>query len=405
MVVVDFGGGLAGMRAHDPACVLDQASLERDRRGEEERVQDRAVESFADEWSGGDDQQWCAVGWCVESGEGVAAGRGAHAAAQHDRVERTLPELVSEPFDAGCPLGEQQAAPAAFQRGDHVIDDLGEAGVVGDEVAVDGRHAAGLRRVGVTEVAVGGVVHVEYGGRALGGLFKFELGRAVLAWWRGLGDGVADRTQLEGDQVIELVAAVRGGGEPEPAAGRDLLDGVLERRSGDVVALVHDDQPIAAGELLDVGLAGQCLQHRDIDHPTGFAATAAELAGRDTQQVADAGPPLVGQGLAVDKHASVEVAWVAIIAQAITVLPAPGGVTSTPRSWSRRSSTAPCCSRVSVAVNVNSHASSACRSSVTSRRLPACSTSEAIVSCRPRGRTNRRPEFRRSCAGTAACPR
>jgi hypothetical protein len=75
---------------------------------------------------------------------------------------------------------------------------------------------------------------------------------------------------------------------------------MLERRSGDVVALVHDDQPVATGELLDVGLAGQGLQHRDIDHPTGFASTATELASLDTQQVADAGPPLVGQGLAVD---------------------------------------------------------------------------------------------------------
>jgi hypothetical protein len=75
-----------------------------------------------------------------------------------------------------------------------------------------------------------------------------------------LGDGVPDRAQLEGYQVVELIAAVRGGGESEPAAGRDLLDGVLERGGGDVVALVDDDQPVAAGELLDVGLAGQGLQ-------------------------------------------------------------------------------------------------------------------------------------------------
>ena len=39
---------------------------------------------------------------------------------------------------------------------------------------------------------------------------------------------------------------------------------------------------------------------------------------------------------------SVEVAWRAIRAQAITVLPAPGGATSTPRSWSARSATARC---------------------------------------------------------------
>ena len=38
-----------------------------------------------------------------------------------------------------------------------------------------------------------------------------------------------DRSHLHGDQVVELVAAVRGGGEPEPAPCRDLLDRVLER--------------------------------------------------------------------------------------------------------------------------------------------------------------------------------
>jgi hypothetical protein len=29
---------------------------------------------------------------------------------------------------------------------------------------------------------------------------------------------------LHGDHVVELVAAVRGGGQPEPAPRRDLLD-------------------------------------------------------------------------------------------------------------------------------------------------------------------------------------
>jgi hypothetical protein len=109
-----------------------------------------------------------------------------------------------------------------------------------------------------------------------------------------------------------------------------------------VVALVDDDQPVAAGELLDVGLASQGLQHNDIDHAAGFAATAAELAGFNAQHFADAGAPLVGQILR-STSTSVEVAWAAMTAQAITVLPAPGGATSTPRSWSRRSSTASCC--------------------------------------------------------------
>jgi hypothetical protein len=63
----------------------------------------------------------------------------------------------------------------------------------------------------------------------------------------GSGDGVPDRAEVQGDQVVELVPAVRSGGQPEPAPRRDLLDRVLERRGRDVVALIGDDQPVAAG--------------------------------------------------------------------------------------------------------------------------------------------------------------
>jgi hypothetical protein len=47
---------------------------------------------------------------------------------------------------------------------------------------------------------------------------------------------VLDRPGLHGDQVIEFVAPVRRGGQPEPAARRDLLDRVLERGGRNVVA-------------------------------------------------------------------------------------------------------------------------------------------------------------------------
>ena len=42
--------------AEDPAHVLDEAPLERKWEGEEERVEWRAVESFAEETSGGDEE-------------------------------------------------------------------------------------------------------------------------------------------------------------------------------------------------------------------------------------------------------------------------------------------------------------------------------------------------------------
>jgi hypothetical protein len=70
---------------------------------------------------------------------------------------------------------------------------------------------------------------------------------------------VPDRTELERDQAVELVAAVGRGGQPEPSTRRDLFDGMLEARRRDVMAFIRDHQSIAAGEELDVVLAGQAL--------------------------------------------------------------------------------------------------------------------------------------------------
>src|SRR5690349_10553132 len=52
-LVVDFGRGLALMRAQDAADVLGQAALVGDRRGEQQGIQGRAVEAFASVRAGG----------------------------------------------------------------------------------------------------------------------------------------------------------------------------------------------------------------------------------------------------------------------------------------------------------------------------------------------------------------
>ena len=59
-------------------------------------------------------------------------------------------------------------------------------------------------------------------------------------------------TDLHGDEVVELVSRVRGGGQAKPAPDRDLLDGVREGGSWHVVALVGDYQPVSGGETGDI---------------------------------------------------------------------------------------------------------------------------------------------------------
>jgi len=65
----------------------------------------------------------------------------------------------------------------------------------------------------------------------------------------------------------ELVAPVRRGGEAEPVASRDLPDGILEGRCGDVVAFVSNDQSVACGQLADIGAPGQRLPGRPAGCP------------------------------------------------------------------------------------------------------------------------------------------
>jgi hypothetical protein len=115
----------------------------------------------------------------------------------------------------------------------------------------------------------------------------------------GRADGVPGLTDLPGDQIVELVAPVGRGCQPEPATGRDLPDGVGERRRWDMVAFVGDHQAIPGGQLGNVSAPGQGLQRGDVDPAAEPGPSAAELTGFHAEEVTDPGAPLVGQGLAV----------------------------------------------------------------------------------------------------------
>src|SRR4051794_41889759 len=114
-----------------------------------------------------------------------------------------------------------------------------------------------------------------------------------------MGDGVAERAELQTDEVIELVTAVGSGGEPEPVSGRDLLDRVLECRSWDVMALVHDDLPVVGDEVSCVLAPGQRLQHHDVDRAVSFRAATTDLPRLHPEKRGDLVAPLIGEGLAV----------------------------------------------------------------------------------------------------------
>ena len=69
MVVVDLGSGLAFIRTENPSGVLQEASLARDGRGEEQGVQRWAVEPFPGVRAGRDNQQRRPARLRLEPGE------------------------------------------------------------------------------------------------------------------------------------------------------------------------------------------------------------------------------------------------------------------------------------------------------------------------------------------------
>ena len=117
---------------------------------------------------------------------------------------------------------------------------------------------------------------------------------------------MADRPQLKADQIIEAVPAVGGRGEAEPVACRDGSNCSLEGSRGNVVALVHDHEPVT-GELAgQFGPPGEGLQRDDVDGARELRASAAQLPGLDPQEFLDLIAPLLGQGLAVHQNQRVE---------------------------------------------------------------------------------------------------
>ena len=90
-------------------------------------------------------------------------------------------------------------------------------------------------------------------------------------------DLMARRTTLKRDQGFELVAPVRRGGQPEPAARSCRLHARRERHGGRVMALVDYDQAVSIEERWIVP-ARQALDHSDVDDSGRLVLPAPDLA-------------------------------------------------------------------------------------------------------------------------------
>lgn len=187
----------------------------------------------------------------------------------------------------GGPLGENETDSAGFECSHHICADLAGASLVLGDRAEDF-----LDR--------GGVVVNE--ARGMHDQSALDERRVEQVAGSGL---VAGRAALQGDDAFESVAAIRGGGEAKPATGRRSADASLEGHRGQVVALVNDDEPIAAEQFVGSLPAGKALDHRDVDEAAGpvlAAADHADLFVFEAEVLTESLAPLRKQWLAVDQH-------------------------------------------------------------------------------------------------------
>jgi hypothetical protein len=191
-IVVDLDRVFVVFEAHQTPDVLDDAALESERKGEEEGIECRAVESFAD--IGSDrEQHERAVRWVVELGEHVSANSLAEATTQHQRFDAACRELLEQGLEMEAPLRQDEAVATPGGRFSDIGGDVSRAGVVRDEFAEDLLDLE-LLCVGWRVVCfVNDESAIERGARSLASF-----------------DRVADGSALHHDDVLELVAPIGG---------------------------------------------------------------------------------------------------------------------------------------------------------------------------------------------------
>jgi hypothetical protein len=191
----------------------------------------RTVEALPDERAGGDDEQRFIRVRVFQLGEGGGSLLCPHAAAQRDGIVAACGELHGQPFEVAGPLREHKAVPSALAGVDDVLDDVLKPLVVSDEVAVYGRHASRRLWARVAVVGLAGGMHQQYRVRDR----SIDGGEGVSGSPR---DRVPDRPDLEGDEVVELITAVRRRGQAEPTSSGDLGNSVREGGCRYVMALI-----------------------------------------------------------------------------------------------------------------------------------------------------------------------
>jgi hypothetical protein len=107
--------------------------------------------------------------------------------------------------------------------------------------------------------------------------------------------------ELVVDEIFESVPSLRRGGQPEPMLRGYPVQHIGERRGGNMVTFVDNNEPVPGGDLIDVRPPCQRRQQRNVNDPGRFRPAATHLSALDTEMGLDAMAPLIGEGFAIDE--------------------------------------------------------------------------------------------------------
>ena len=267
-VIVDADLALAIVEAMEAAGILGDDAAPGDRHGEEQGVEPRVVETFADEFAGGDhDARFIFRNGC-EPGHRLAQGFPAHAALQDDQMGRVRPDQLGEDFDMLGALRENKRRAAFAQRGGHIVADHRVARFRADDLGAE---------ILVFQPPVG----IRFGGGAEpGGTDDHVMGKGPgVRLLFGI-HAMADRAALHEDDRVMAVFPRDGSGQPEHEAGLRAAGDEFETVGGEVMAFIDDQVPVVRHAVIDGTLADQALDQRDIDPAAELLVPATEPANR-----------------------------------------------------------------------------------------------------------------------------
>jgi hypothetical protein len=163
VVVVDGRGRLARVWPSHPPDVLDEPTLGRDRRRQEQGVERRAVEPFTNERACPDYQERWLIG--AVGGEllcDLLSFTCFHATSQNGHLAPGIGQPARDRLEVVHPGGQQKHVGAAAVGFEHIGNDLLEPLLVGNQGAIDLGHPAGRGRIRVAGVAEPSGMNVQH---------------------------------------------------------------------------------------------------------------------------------------------------------------------------------------------------------------------------------------------------